>query len=59
MKLILTIIAIGFAQKYLGWGEWLWWMLSAFIAISLLDELLKKYDLRKKSESLFPITDKL
>lgn len=31
MKLIITIVAIGFAQQYLGWGNWLWWLFGGVI----------------------------
>jgi len=35
--ILLEIIAIGFAQHYLGWGEWLWWVWVVGVACRLLD----------------------
>lgn len=52
MKILLTIIAIGFAQKYLGWGDWLWYVLGGVVVLnlilgtieSIIDSMIKKYE---------------
>jgi hypothetical protein len=41
MKILLTIIAIGFAQQYLGWGDWLWWVFGIEIGLVSLVTILK------------------